>query len=200
MHRKGGTIQGMEVINILVRGNKMKKRILIISIFLACLIVPSVLVIAKNTTGGENIAIFTSFKMEILNEGKLTENKMLVDLRIVNIDGDNNISVVWKHVYINPVHETKRVILKAQHFSTVSGSIYNVIVNNNNFSFVIDLSGTSFGTGRTVQVVGNKRSGLITEYDIEATALWWSDILKKKIKTEWRSTDKKIVLPYKEVF
>ena len=35
----------------------MKKRILIISIFLVCLIVPSVLLIAKNTAAGEKVAI-----------------------------------------------------------------------------------------------------------------------------------------------
>ncbi len=177
----------------------MKKRILITFILLICLIVPSVLVIAKNTTVRKNIAIFASFKMEILNDGKLTENKMLVELRIVNVDGDNNISVDWNHVYIDPVHEFKTVILKAQHFSTLVGSINNVIANNNSFSFVIDLSGTHFGTGRTVQVVGNKKVGQ-DGYDVEATALWWSDIINRKIKTEWRSTDKKFILPYKEVF
>ena len=177
----------------------MKKRISIILISLICLIVPLSLVIAKNTTVSENIAIFASFKMEILEDGKLIENKMLVELRIVNVDGDNNISVVWNHVYIDPVHEFKTVILKAQHFSTLTGSIMNVIANNNSFSFVIDLSGTPLGTGRTVQVVGNKRLGQ-DEYDIEATALWWSDIINRKIKTEWRSTDKTFILPYKEVF
>jgi hypothetical protein len=177
----------------------MKKGILIISTLLVCLIVPLSLVIAENSTVGEFIAIFTQFKMEILNDGKLTENKMLVELRIVNVDGDDNISVDWNHVYINPFHETKTVILKAQHFSTLAGSINNVIVNNNNFSFVIGFTGTPFGAGRTVQVVGNKRLGQ-DGYDIEATALWWSDIINRKIKTEWRSTDKKFVLPYKEVF
>ena len=78
-------------------------------------------------------------------------------------------------------------------------SIKNVIANNNSFSFVIDLSGTPLGTGRTIQVVGNKRHGQY-EYDIEATALWWSDIINRKIKTEWRSTNKAFILPYKEVF
>ncbi len=177
----------------------MKKRILVIFIFLVCLIVPLSLVIAKNTTVSENIAIFASFKMEILEDGKLTENKMLVELRILNIDGDNNIFVDWNHVYIAPVHEFKTVILKAQHFSTSVGLIKNVIANKNSFSFVIDLSGTRFGTGRTVQVVGNKKLGQ-DGYDIEATALWWSEIINRKIKTEWRSTDKTFILPYKEVF
>jgi hypothetical protein len=137
--------------------------------------------------------------MEILEDGKLTENKMLVELRIVNIDGDNNISVDWNHVYIKPVHETETVILKAQHFSTVRHSIKDVIANNNSFSFVIGFPGVPSGAGRTVQVVGNKRLGQ-DGYDIVAIALWWSDIINRKIKTEWRSTDKTFILPYKEVF
>lgn len=176
----------------------MKKRILIISIFLVCLVVPSVLVIAQSTTVGKKVAIQTHFKMEILDDGKLTENKMLVELTIFDYDGDN-IYIGWNHVYIDPVHETKTVVLKAQHFSTLEGSIKNVIANNNSFSFVIDLSGTPLGAGRTVQVVGNKKVGQ-DGYDIEATALWWSDIINRKIKTEWRSTDKTFILPYKEVF
>lgn len=64
---------------------------------------------------------------------------------------------------------------------------------------MIDLSLTPLGAGRTVQVVGNKKDEQ-DGYDVEATALWWSEILERKLKTEWRSTDKKIVLPYKEVF
>ena len=110
----------------------MKKRILFLSIFSVCLIVNLSSAFAKNNTVGENIAIITDFRMEILNDGKLTENKMLVELRIVNVDGDNNIFVDWNHVYINPVHETKTVILKAQHFSTLEGSIKNVIAKKNN--------------------------------------------------------------------
>ncbi len=54
-----------------------------------------------------------SFKMEILDDGKLSEAKMLVELRIFDYDGDN-IYVDWNHVYIKPVHETKTVILKSK--------------------------------------------------------------------------------------
>jgi len=199
IHKQGYTILPNQFGLNFERGNKMKKCILITLVSLVCLIVPSVLVIAKNTTVSENIAIFASFKMEILEDGKLTENKMLVELRIVNVEGDNNIYIDWNHVYIDPVHEFKTVILKAQHFSTLEGSIKNVIANNNSFSFVIDLSGTPLGAGRTVQVVGNKKLGQ-DGYSVEATALWWSEIINRKIKTEWRSTDKTFILPYKEVF
>lgn len=175
----------------------MKKRILIISIFLVCLIFPSVLVIAKNSSSGEKVAIKTHFHMDILDDGRLTDNKIQVELRIIS-DG-SKIYADWNHVYIDPVHETKTVILKAQHFSTLEGSISNITVNKRSFSFTIDFSLTPLGSGRTVQVVGSKKNKQ-DGYDVEATALWWSEILNKKIRTEWRSTDKKIILPYKEVF
>lgn len=175
----------------------MKKLIFVVSILSVCLIVPSVLVVAKNTVAGEKVTIGTSFHMEILDDGKLTENKILAQLRILS-DG-SKIYADWNHVYIDPVHETKTVILKAQHFSTLEGSIKNVLISKEGFSFVIDLSLTPLGTGRTVQVVGSKKDGQ-DKYDVEATALWWSEVLKRKLKTEWRTTDKGIVLPYKEVF
>ena len=175
----------------------MKKRILITFVCLACLIISSAFVLAQKATADQEIAINTYFKMEILDDGKLTDNKMLVELRMFS-DG-SDIYADWNHVYIDPVDETKTVILKAQHFSTLEGSIKNVIAKKNNFSFVIDLSLTPLGSGRTVQVVGIKQEGQ-NDYNVEGTALWWSEILQKKLKTQWRSTDKKFVLPYKEVF
>lgn len=137
--------------------------------------------------------------MEIFDDGKLSDNRMLVQLTIFD---DGEVYVDWNHVYIDPVHETKTVILKAQHFSTLEGSIKNVKVDKGSFSFTIDLSGTPLGTGRTVQVVGNRRNEgrYGYEYDVEAIGLWWSEVLGRKIKTEWRSTDKKFVLPYREIF
>lgn len=175
----------------------MKKYIVTISSVFFCLIAFSVLVVAKTATVDEEVAIRANFHMDILDDGKLTENKILVQLRILG-DG-TKVYADWNHVYIDPVHETKTVILKAQHFSTLEGSIKNVLIRKEGFSFVIDLSLTPLGRGRTVQVVGSKKNGQ-GEYDVEATALWWSEVLKRKLKTEWRTTDKKVVLPYKEVF
>ena len=107
--------------------------------------------------------------------------------------------MIWDDVFIRPDHEGKRVCLKAEHNSSADGSIKDVIVNKDSFSFRIDFSGTFLGAGRTVQVVGNRKEGTYG-YSVQGVGLWWSDVLNRKIKTEWRSTDKKIVLPYKEVF
>lgn len=174
----------------------MKKYKSAISIFVFCLIVPSMLIIAETLKTGEKVSIFTHFNMEIIDDGKLTDNQMLADLHIFNYRGRTH--VVWNHVYIDPQHDLKKVILKAQHYSTQEGTISEVVVSKNHFSFKIDVS-TALFPGRTVQVVGN-RSEDSHKYSIEGTALWWSYILNRKIKTEWRTTDKKIMLPYKEVF
>lgn len=173
------------------------KRYLPIILMLLCLLIPVVFVVARDVPVGKRVAVHAQMRMEILNDGQPTENRMLVDLDI--FDHTGKVHVIWNHVYIDPVHEAKTVILKAQHFSTLEGSIKNVTTYNDGFSFTIDLSAEFLGTGRTVQVVGSKKeTGM--GYDVEASGLWWSEILNKKLKTEWRSTDKKFILPYKEVF
>lgn len=179
----------------------MKKRILIISIFSVCLIVPSVLLIAKNTAINEKVAIMTSFKMELIDDGKILDSKMLVNLTIIEQD-NGDFYVEWNEVFIKPFHERKVVILKPVHHSTLDGSIKNVIVTKTGFSFVIDLSRQFGGAGRTLQIVGKKKSGgfIFDEYDVKGSGLWWSEILKESIRKDLRSTDKKIILPYKEVF
>ncbi len=169
----------------------MKKCVSIISAFLLCLTAHSVLGTAKSTKNDSIVGIRENFKMEIMNDGQLSEDKMIVTLEILGSIYEPY--VTWNHVYIKPIHDEKRVVLKAQHFSTEEGSIKDVRVTQNSFSFVID------HIGRTVQVVGNKKAGQ-SKYDVEASALWWSEILNRKIKMEWRSTDKKFMLPYKEVF
>jgi len=170
----------------------MKKCVSIISALLLCLTVHSVLGTAKSTKNDSIVGIRENFKMEIMDDGQLSEDKMIVTLEILGSIYEPY--VAWNHVYIKPIHDEKRVVLKAQHFSTVEGSIKDILVNKNSFSFTI-----FWGAGRAAQVVGSKREGQ-DNYSIEASALWWSDILNRKIKMEWRSTDKKFVLPYKEVF
>lgn len=179
----------------------MKKRILVISILFLFLVLPSLLVIAKSTAVGEKFAIETSFKMEIFEDGEISEQKMLVDLTIIGQDS-GGYYVEWNEVYIDPIHEHKVVVLIPVHHSTLDGSIKNVIVTKNGFSFVIDLSRQFLGKGHTLQIVGTKKKGGIIyhKYDVKGSGLWWSEILKRSIRKELRSTDRKIILPYKEVF
>ena len=119
--------------------------------------------------------------MEMLDDGQLMEDKMLVDLSI--FDHAGKVHVTWSHVFIRPLHESKTVVLKAQHFSTLEGSIKNVIADNKSFSFTIDMSGEPLGAGRTVQVVGSRKKTF--GYDVEGTGLWWSPILNKKLTITW---------------
>lgn len=179
----------------------MRKLILILSIALVSLIFLSVLPFAKTATPRDRFTLKTHFNMEILDDGRVSDNIMLVELTIIEQDrGD--FYVGWNEVYINPVHEQRTVILKPFHHSTLEGSIKNVTVTRNAFSFVIDLSQQFGGKGRTLQIVGKRKEGsfIFDEYDVKGSGLWWSEILNESIRKELRSTDKKIVLPYKEVF
>ena len=171
----------------------MKKVIIITSIFFVCFIIPSVLVIAKNTAPADRISIDRNFKMDVYEDGKLTGSKISVHLQIYNSGGDK-ITVWWEHVYIRPLDFCKKIQLTPEIFSTNDGTIKNVKVTQNNFSFEIDIAPS---LGRTIQVAGQTVEG--KGVDIETTELWLSDISNKKTKIEWKSTDK-IILPYNEVF
>ena len=146
----------------------MKKRILITFVCLACLIISSAFVLAQKATADQEIAINTYFKMEILDDGKLTDNKMLVELRMFS-DG-SDIYADWNHVYIDPVDETKTVILKAQHFSTLEGSIKNVIAKK----IIIDMQ--VFKTV-TFVIVSTK---ILWRKQIRKNAIWSALVMLKK--------------------
>lgn len=73
------------------------------------------------------------------------------------------------------------------------------MVRKDNFSFKIKFHTMWAVDERTVQIIGSKKEGQ-HGYSVKGMGLWWSDILNSEVKTEWLSTDKKIVLPYKEVF
>ena len=178
----------------------MKKNLLIALTFL-CLTIASVLVLARTGPVAERFALKTHFNMEILDDGELSDNKMVVDLTIIEQDG-GGFYVEWNEVYIDPVHEAKVVILKPFFHSTQERSIRNVTVTGKGFSFLIDLSGQPLGKGRTLQIVGTKKdkSLIPNKYVVKGSGLWWSDILNKSIKKELRSTDTRIVLPYREVY
>ena len=173
----------------------MKKRILIISIFLVCLIVPLSLVIAQNQTTDEDFPRLIDFKMEVFREGQLSEKKLLVKLQIWK--ADNSFLVSWDYVHIEPLHDRKKIFLSACHFSTDDGSVKNVSVDKNGFSFRLEYLE---GHGLTADIVGKKREGQ-GSYSVKANAI---DFILgaglKKTTEKWVSTDKKIVLPYKEVF
>jgi len=143
----------------------MRKHILVTSISLVFLIVPSILIIAKNQTTDIEFPILTSFKLEVFREGKLSEKKMLVNLQIWELS--DGFHVLWDHVHIEPLRNEKRVLLNPRHFSTLEDSIKNVSVNKNGFSFRLE---HLKGHGLTADVVGKKREGR-SGYSVEASAI-----------------------------
>ena len=175
----------------------MKKRILIISISLVCLIVPSVLVIAKNQTTDEDFPRYIDFKLEVFRAGQLSEKKLLVSMEIWKLDNGSFV-ISWKHIHIEPLHFMKKIFLNSRYFSTgnVLSKIKNVSVYKDSFSFRLE---HAEGLGLTADVVGKRKEGQ-NSYLVEANAI---DFVlgadSKKTAEIWKSTDKAIVLPYREI-
>ena len=172
----------------------MKKYISVKSVFFLCLAISFILAlraIAKSeSTRNETVTIDT-FRLEVIVDEQLFEERMIVTLQVHNIAGP---SVNWKHVYIKPDHNRKGVLLRVGHFSTTEGSIKDVIVTKDSFSFDIHPS-----PRETVHIIGTKSTGK-SRYDIQGVGFVYLTTLDKLTKVEWRSTDKKFILPYKEVF
>jgi len=171
------------------------KRYLSIIIVSLCLTIPSVLLATYSRKHGVKLPILTSFKLEIIRDGKLSDNKMLVQLEIWELNG--TLCVLWSHVYIAPLHDRKKVFLYPRHLSSLEDSITNVRVGPNGFSFRLE---HMKGLGLTADVVVKKREGH-SGYSVEASAMdFRTDVAHGKAPEIWQSTDKVIVLPYKEVF
>jgi len=193
---------GQKITKILFEGEvEMKKNLFAFLCILSFLTIPLFMSLGQNGKRSDKIYINTHFKMDVIEDGKITADKMLIDLKILEQD-DGSFYVEWNEVYIDPVPEMEVVILKPFHHSTLEGSILNVMAKEEGFAFNIDLSQEAFGQDRILQIVGTKISDgfIYDEYNVKGNGLWWSSILDEPIKKELRSTDKKIILPYKEVF
>jgi len=130
--------------------------------------------------------------LDVIEDGKLTEAKYKV--RITIFDYYGNIYVTWECVFISPLHEEKKMLINPFSFTTGGGSITDVKIQKDHFSFKLELT-----AGRVIQIIGSKKPDSF-DYSIEGVGFWWSDILKRNTRTEWRSTERKILLPYREAF
>jgi hypothetical protein len=140
--------------------------------------------------------IIERFYLESVTDGKLEDTKRIVELKILASNGQRH--VWWDGVNMFPVHERKKVMLGANHYSTKEGTVSDVVVGENHFSFRLHLS-PLFAQERTLQVVGERKAGE-SKYSLRAVGLWRSDLLENTMKVEWRSTKEGFVLAYKDVF
>jgi hypothetical protein len=136
--------------------------------------------------------ILTQFKLEEIEDGKRTDTSYIVQLSIFDYYGKPIVN--WDFVSILPLHDMKKIVLGPNHRSTTNDTIRDAVVRPDHFSFKLMLT-----PERMMQVVGTKK-GKGTEYTVEGVGIWWSEILKRKTKTEWQSTNKTIILPYKEIY
>lgn len=136
--------------------------------------------------------IFTRFKLQVFEDEKPTSFFIVGHISISQESGQ--FKVGWYDVWISPVHSEKKLMLKPEYSSVDLGDIRNVIVADGRFSFELLLE-----PERMMQVSGTRQTDG-SEYQIQGVGLWWIDLLKKTVKTEWRPATKPIVLPYTELF
>ncbi len=157
-----------------------------------CLAISSVLCVGQIPEIDSRVAISETFRMETIEDEKLSELKLIVTLQIFGHIHEPY--VVWNHVCIEPDHDKKRVLLRAGHFSVEAGTVKNVIVDEDSFSFQIHPS-----LSETMQIVGTKNAGE-SGYSVQGVGLVYLRTVSKRTKMEWQSTDRKFILPYKEVY
>lgn len=139
-----------------------------------------------------DVSIFTRFSLQVIEDDKPTESFIVGHLNIYQVSDIFNVS--WYDVWISPIHEKGQVLLKPEYSSLDRGDIRDLSITNEHFSFTFVLDAE-----RLMYVSGSKETGNIN-YKIQAIGIWWIDLLKKNVKTEWRPTSKPIVLPYNELF
>jgi len=136
--------------------------------------------------------VFTRFRLQVFEDDKPTEFFIIGDLSVYK--DSRTYKATWHDVWISPMHSQKQVMLKPEHNSVDGGDIKNLVVADDHFSFDIVLE-----PSRVMQITGTRMSNS-ANYRIEGVGLWWIDVLKKSVKTEWRPVTKPVVLPYTELF
>jgi len=166
----------------------MKQRVFLFHMILFAFILIPNLILAE-------INIFIPFhKFEIVENGKPTDVRIIATITITDYDG--KLIVFWKDITIRPENNSKKTILVSDAHSTYDDSISKVKVGKDYFSFTIHTFSLAVGK-MEINIVGKKKGE--DRYEITGMGIWWSNILKETIKTEYRTVDK-IILPYNEVY
>jgi hypothetical protein len=159
----------------------MKQRLFLIFMALLILTLNSHLVL-----GGE-IILIPYYKFEFIDNGKPSGVKGIAEIKIYDL-GDKFLAQ-WRGVLVEPVENSKQIRLSNSTYTTENGSISNVEVDGNHFSFIVE---------NRFNIVGKKKKSA-EGYDISGIGLICDLILNDTIKREMRTIDK-IILPYNEVY
>ena len=130
-----------------------------------------------------------SFELGVLNDAKLINEKLIVELKI--FEYQDKINVEWKHAYIKLIND-EGVAVKIQLYNTYNDTITDVLVNKNSFEFTLHV-----GKKNTMKITGNKKGD---RFFVEGVGLWWSAIFNKWIKIEWYLINERTLQPLREIF
>lgn len=122
----------------------------------------------------------TSFKMEIIENGKPA--KRYLDIHLGIFEDSGKMVVNWDHVIVQYMISDRRIIFRLKSFNSRHGEITDISVYKDSFSFRIKIDDQ-----RTIHIMGNKADELSQNgYNVEGVGLWWNYDLNREIKVEWR--------------
>ena len=153
-----------------------------------------ILTFISNQVLAEGTHTISSHKFAVFENGKPTDVRIVAFITVKVYQGKP--FAFWRDITISPDKETKKVVLNSDSHGTYNGSISNVRVGKDYFSFTIHTVSPRVGK-RNINIVGKRIEG--DRYEITGMGIWSSDIPKETIKTEYRTVDK-IILPYNEVY
>ncbi len=165
------------------------KTSVILNLFLLLL---STLPLTAQESAKNDVNIFSRFKLQVYEDNKPTKFFIVGHISVFQESGSSQVR--WSDVWISPLESEKKLMLKPEYNSTELGDIRNVVIADGRFSFEFVLE-----PERVMRVSGTKQAGTV-DYEIQAVGLWWIDLLKKDVKTEWRPVTKPIIVPYTELF
>lgn len=148
----------------------------------------------SNQALGEGTHTIPFHKFAVFENGKLTDIRIVAF--ITTTHSQEKLYAFWRDITIRPDKGTKKIVLTSDSHGTYDNSISNVKVGKDYISFTIHTVSPLVGK-RDINIVGNEKG--FNTYEITGVGIWWSDILKETIKTEYRTVGK-IILPYNEVF
>ena len=165
---------------------KIKALIVVLSIVLSAFS----LFITPSLKAEINFGFPRKFVLDVYKNGEITDEKMIVYLTVQMNSGRYYVN--WKNILFKPMSGFKKVWVSPNSFSSNEGTIINIKIGEDWFSFDLKASDDTL-----IKVFGNKKNQM--DYHLEGV-YFFMDYYGKKVKQEWKSIDKtSISLPFSEV-
>jgi hypothetical protein len=148
---------------------------------------------ADTKSTGTKVNIRVPLKLQIFEDEKPTKNFIVGTLLITDLSG--KLEIFWDAVFVHPLHSQKIVLLKPEHYYSRQDIFENIIINKDNFSFIMSMRPLF----NRIKISGYKNENNTFHFLKCAGIFKGNHPGDKPIKVEWRQV-KKVIMPYREVY